>query len=299
MPSTQGIDSQFVLDLLNGSPTLVDFSALTEYLALLPPGLNSLRSWAKRFAKSTMLGILVSEAAPITQPSNPTGYVRIAQFTNDLMDRQWRLRKHSSVLPALASQLRGYIDQWIQTGYDEFPMETPWRRHLTGDLFNELNAYCLQNPLQVRVNAWGSESAWPIVRGNDQVFAWHEAHRLMIRVLGSDLRYAIAKCHKCETYFERTKLREVFKRGPYCPKHSKGAGTYIERDLEKKNLLELAAKFWSQWKSEKHLNRSLWVANKVNETRLVTQKRMTQKWVTRNRPAIEKLVREGDRDAKG
>ncbi len=183
------------------------------------------------------------------------------------------------------------IDQWIQSGYAADGRETPWERHLSDDLLEKLKSFHTQNPLQVRVQEWGEiVGALPAEPSAGGDFAAHEAMRLMVTLLDSEFKYTIAKCLKCgcETYFERSKLQECFKRGAYCAKHSKGAGTDIQRKNDKAALIRLAVKFWSQWTPDAHPNRARWVADKINEARRGTERRASQKWVTRNAVAIKR-----------
>ena len=71
----------------------------------------------------------------------------------------------------------------------------------------------------------------------------------------------------------------------------------MESKAEREALLQSAAKFWPQWTERKHSNRSLWVAERVNaqpKRMKISHKwkpvkrHITQKWVSRNRVAIEK-----------
>ena len=61
-------------------------------------------------------------------------------------------------------------------------------------------------------------------------------------------------------------------------------------------LLKSAAKWWPKWTKAKHPNRSFWVADQVNGegktmningTRKPVQRKITAKWISRNRIAVE------------
>ncbi len=217
-------------------------------------------------------------------------YRHATQFMFDHVFRQTLIRRQSAAWPAVAVLLREHIDQWIQSGYDAEDRETPWARHLSGALLKKLKSFHAQNPLQVRVQEWGEVlCAIPAEPSASGDFAAHEAMRLMFTLLDSEFKYTIAKCLKrgCGTYFKRSKLQECFKRGAYCAKHSKGAGTDIQRKKDKAALLRLAAKFWSQWTPDAHPNQALWVAAKIKEVRR-SLPRVTQKWVSRNAVEIKR-----------
>jgi hypothetical protein len=291
------LDSAFFLATLNGGQLPDDLSAQKEFLAGLPAGMEGMHNWAKQapdFLKAD------DSDFPADRPLNDIFYRHGTQFMIDHLLRQSVVLARSATWPAVGAILRENIDGWIESGYDDANIETPLRRYLPHNLRKKLESFVQQNPLQVRVQDWGEVVGfWPQTRTASANFAAYEALRLTVTLLGSDLKYAIAKCLKCETYFERAKLQEVFKRGAYCPRHSKGAGTDKERKDEREQLLRCAMRFWSQWTPAKHPNQALWIAGKVNGTRRGAERHISQKWVSRNRIAIQERMRKEGLNAKG
>lgn len=106
------------------------------------------------------------------------------------------------------------------------------------------------------------------------------------QLLDSSYSYHIARCDGCKGYFAyERKPRRTIKRGIFCKDCKPRASlvrTKASRETERGKLLDLAAKFWPQWTERKHPNRALWIAEKINAQRKGTERRITQKWVSRN-----------------
>ncbi len=299
MQINKGFDANFVLALLNGKPLPVDLSAGAEFRASLPPGMDDWALEALHFPRwhwepdEVYPPLEHAEALPWPEeskdaPANLTILRRTEDLIEKVQSRQVEIHEHKDDWPEVAQLLRDRVDEWIKSGYDD-GIERPYTRRLSLSLRWEIAELYRANPISVEVLEWGEivyESrrtlTWSAKK--DHGFAAYEATRLMAGLLGSGLRYAICKCRKpdCDTYFIRSRREEFLKRGSYCAKHSKGAGTAKERDDDRSALLELAVKIYSQWTPDEHPNRALWIANKVNELRNGTERRITQKWVTRN-----------------
>lgn len=91
------------------------------------------------------------------------------------------------------------------------------------------------------------------------------------------------KCARCGRFF--VGLRATHTR--YCSLACARSGSARDSQRriagqEKDELLGLAVKFWPQWTERKHPNRALWIAMQMNAKRKGTERRITQKWVSRN-----------------
>jgi hypothetical protein len=129
----------------------------------------------------------------------------------------------------------------------------------------------------------------------DPSYTWEDALRIhggrLARfqfkfLLDSPYSYHLACCYGCKGYFAyERKPRRKISRGVFCKNCKASASlvrTQASRQDERKNLLALAVESWPQWTSRKHPSRALWIAMRVNEKRKGTERRITQKWVSRN-----------------
>jgi hypothetical protein len=119
-------------------------------------------------------------------------------------------------------------------------------------------------------------------------------------LLDSPYSYHIARCDGCKGYFAyERKPRRSISRGTFCkscPSSASKLRTQAYRDGEREELRALAVKFWPQWTERKHPNRAFWIAQQMNAKRKATERRITQKWVSRNIDIRTGKVKE---DAKG
>jgi hypothetical protein len=109
-------------------------------------------------------------------------------------------------------------------------------------------------------------------------------------------KYHLSRCgipHCQKPYFYRQHLQSLYKRGSGCPEHRAQAITLRARFAEREELLALAVQFWPEWTERKHPNRALWVAQQVSEGRKGAERRITQKWVSRNKVAIQAMAEKG------
>jgi hypothetical protein len=148
---------------------------------------------------------------------------------------------------------------------------------------------------------------WPLglQPGDDPTAAAEDvAGYLFLELLRSPEASRLSRCDTCGKYFvraRRPKLYAVIYHGSFCPRH-KGKGGYARvkaiRDSRKNLLIELAAEYWPQWKqTHRHGNRSLWIANRVNQRLPRGVDAISGKWVTQNQAGIEAKVAEGGSNA--
>jgi hypothetical protein len=105
-------------------------------------------------------------------------------------------------------------------------------------------------------------------------------------------------CDRCHSYFVKSRRTQKLFCGQRCAAlDSAKRSAAAKATAERRALLESAAKFWPRWTERKHPIRSFWVAERVNSarkwmgfngTRKSVERRITAKWVSRNRRAIER-----------
>jgi hypothetical protein len=330
----QGCDPNFILALINGRPLPTDMSEHKLFVDSLPPAENGLRAWAmqEKFFRQSLDGTpqdasadgkylkdrwrsivdryqASGEPKANEDPEDPEDHAirqiadeqmarRMVRCLWDHAARQGVIRAKRNAWPEVARLLRRHLDGWIQSGYSSITGESPLSRTLPKILQNDLKKFCIANPPLVNILEWGDlVGSWPSGPAALADFAAFEGFRLMLTVLSSDFKFRIAKCLKCGRYFARTKLQECFKRGSYCAKHSKGAGTDAQRKLEHYALVSSAATFSERWTPRKHPNQAFWIVQKVNESRKGTERRITKNWLSnkRNSMAIQEEVERRNR----
>lgn len=194
-------------------------------------------------------------------------------------------------------QLRGFSDLWISSGIHPDGVEEPKSRILP-EFAREHIRCSTDNPVSIYITPDGAVKfqAFHFFRQDQKssildrqaqkgLDAYYGIYLFLLFLASGDLRFHLAKCLRKECaapYFFRERLHSVYKNGAVCPHHRKQAASRRAREDERKSLLQLAAKYWPQWAPVKHPNRSLWIAEKMNERRKGMERRITQKWVSRN-----------------
>jgi len=104
-------------------------------------------------------------------------------------------------------------------------------------------------------------------------------------------------CERCDCYYIKARSNQK----KYCGGRCAGLAsakryTVAQATAEREALVESAARFWPQWTERKHPIRSFWVAKRVNAARKKMKvngrwkrvaRTITQKWISRNKAAIE------------
>lgn len=208
-------------------------------------------------------------------------------------------------------QLRVLAERWIQSGIHSDGVEEPKSRTLP-EFLREAIRYSVDNPLILHILPDGAlqgqfsfrpglKSAVLDDRARRECDERYGAYLFLLFLNDGDLRFRLAKCLRKECaapYFFRERLHPIYKNGAACPHHRKQAASRRAREDERDDLLKLAAKFWPRWTPAKHPNRSLWTAGQVNAHLSGIEKRITQKWISRNAVTIKTEVERGNH-AKG
>jgi hypothetical protein len=107
-------------------------------------------------------------------------------------------------------------------------------------------------------------------------------------------------CDRCHRYFLKSRRSQKRFCGQRCASlDSAKQSTAAKATAEREALLESAARFWPRWTERKHPIRSFWTADRVNAerkwmringARKSVTRRITAKWVSRNRRAIEQAL---------
>jgi hypothetical protein len=114
------------------------------------------------------------------------------------------------------------------------------------------------------------------------------------QLLDSPARDLLSRCDGCQVYFIRArapKKNMPIKHGYFCQGckvKGNAKRAFSSRGLRKKRMIELAADWWPTWEQkERGEKQSEWVAKMMNRKPLIPGTRITGKWVTQNRKAIE------------
>jgi hypothetical protein len=208
-------------------------------------------------------------------------------------------------------QLRMLVDLWVESGHSN-GVEEPMRRILP-EFARESIRNLAGTPLSIHIMRNGTVQCLfsfalglrsPIV-DSQALIDLEDRYGIYLFLLfldSGDLRFRLAKCRHdgcIAPYFRRKRLRSIYKNGAVCPHHRPQAAGNRAREVERGELLELAVRFWPTWTPASHPNRALWIAGQVNALRIGTEMRITQKWVSRNRVAIQaKATKDGNRERR-
>jgi hypothetical protein len=212
----------------------------------------------------------------------------------------------------LIAELRGLVDQWLDSGRRTDGVEEPKARTLdkAESAYRAMTAWALSHKPMVLSTIAGElivTVGWSERRTDGQddpkADAKDEARRIFVLMMDSPVKYALFKCGKadCGRYYILEKPRKVYKLGTYCPDHRRRVsalrGTKEKRELERRAGLEIAANALSAWPGlsertqAKHKTAKGYIASKLSHLGL------TAKWVTRNLSEIENRSK-GDNHAK-
>jgi hypothetical protein len=198
--------------------------------------------------------------------------------------------------------LRAMTREWIASGIGPDGCEFPFERSLMklDHLQHRVNRY-LQTHQSV-VLSMGEEIfvrlGLPDRPPEDQrpeEAAMEEAERLFVCFVHSPWRHRLGWCKRCENFFlAKRKPRKLYKRGWYCSdcRHAVTAerGTRDARRRVAECRLELAA--LATRRSPKATAQE--IAAAVNANKRLLGKPIKANWVTRNRDAIQRRIKEGD-----
>lgn len=204
------------------------------------------------------------------------------------------------------AELRGLVDQFIQTGTDSDGVETPTNRRVRAavneppiPIFDALYEWFTRNQPRPALNSDGTifilagqpmyTDQSPEQYGHDMAVYYFQ------ELLASPLWSRIGRCANptCARYFMRQRQRKTaIKRGSYCGKCSLvGAAERTRRSREKRKsaMLEVAAQAWKDSTNRRlRMDRATWIAKRVNRVFGKVQF-VRSKWVNQNRKAIEAL----------
>jgi len=198
--------------------------------------------------------------------------------------------------------LRGYVDEWIDTGLDGVD-EDPRRRSLdrAPSAFRALHRYLSEYPLMVMVTSNGYHGHFGLrhlYEKDPTKHAENQAAWLFTALIDSDWRDQVYKCRRCGEYGVLSrkpadisrKPEPLYKRGIHCAKcrcrATASVATKKKRDAQFEDRLKLAAEYWQRWKKG-YGDRKAYVVAKVNE-RMLHDEHIKVNWVTWNLSAIEK-----------
>jgi hypothetical protein len=222
------------------------------------------------------------------------------------------LPEYPAALEVFRRLLRGYVDQWIDTGVSQDGSEDltergfylhEWfvQRQLLPYADEKAGAVCTssevvlevyrQNPQTVLAED-GLHIIFPtcvpkMENAPLNVLAEREAQRFFVWFLASRLRVKLGRCRRCQLY--EIKTRKFYKRGTYCrrckAKTSAGEVTQKKRrDLQRRRKEALAAVLKSRVGIDLNdLTMRKMLAEEVN-WQLNGEPKISSKWVKRNLP---------------
>ena len=202
--------------------------------------------------------------------------------------------------------LRKLVDQWIDSGLDEYGMETPSARYVREvpkgykqSLFDILLGWLSRNmpkPAMMNDGRIGIQETRPYPHGIDaETYARETAIYFLKELLDATDRDRFSRCNnsECRTYFLRKRIHKgTIKRGSYCGKCQLIGGaerTRISRQRRKDEQLRAAAEAWKSWnRTSRYPRQHEWVVAHVNR-QFKNWQPIKAKWVTQNLTQIRKL----------
>jgi hypothetical protein len=202
----------------------------------------------------------------------------------------------------LTRKLREYVNEWIESGiHPSTGVETPKARNLKSDsLIHTWYELLTDNGFTVRFRkSGGSELHFPnrflasmrFTEGESS--AGLEALRRFFLFLHSDLRFTIAQCKRCRTYYELANPREFYKNGTHCRAcKSRACATAITVEQRAKiddRRLSIAREAHLGWSRTSARTRNNYRDEQdyIAEQLRRAGESLTRKWVSRNRRKIE------------
>jgi hypothetical protein len=191
--------------------------------------------------------------------------------------------------------LRGYVDEWLQSGFDG-ETEEPLNRSLgkAPNAERAFHRYISEHPPKPVMTGtgyylhFGISHLYSADRAPENYAAFAFASLMDPDNIWRDRLF---KCRRCGAYgLLEKRPRRLYKRGIKCKRcrHKATADTSTaksRRERREKRLDETAAA-WRAWKPTCRLPRKEWVAVTANR-RLAVHDRITKKWVSRFQSKIE------------
>jgi len=268
------------------------------------------------------------------KPVDPTILHQVERYHSDVVSsHEWRSSDEKKLfrqlrisnpqefrLRIIATQLRQYVDEWLETGLSDDGRETlelrSWIR--APRALTVLEDYASKQdprlrfrrvPAEFVVDVGSSEDPWqtsaitglldPIGR------AWREVARLLFGLVTSDWGSRLCKCRYalCGRYFVHLKPRRSYKHGTFCGNHQMAwtATRQVKerRHLARSALIDLAATELLKmringphWQVDRQ--RKIQLAKDISAQIRITDfapfgpARLSLTWVTRNRQEIER-----------
>jgi hypothetical protein len=219
----------------------------------------------------------------------------------------------------VATRLRMYVDEWIDTGVTPNVGEVPLKRDLARApaAAKMLRDYVEQHRPRLASSPKRRELVFEMCQpGTDEDVAWRrrgrfdrvcrafeEADRLFAGLMLSEWGQRLCRCRYsvCGQYFLKESLRPApLVHGAFCsPAHQRkaSAGDCVRksRARHRRQLIEKAAAFLVRWRIasppwQQDRNRKLLLASALSATQLCQRHRLvlTSNWVTRHCQPIEK-----------
>lgn len=204
--------------------------------------------------------------------------------------------------PEMRDAFRALVSRWLEVGdLKRMLADAP---PLYDDLANAWSPYFLANG---KGAVWSAtpipKEAIPRMPGQ-----WAIRHFALL-VLNPLCKHLRGPCPRCGDYYVKKRETKV-----YCRQSCGNAASATHRaaivaKAEREALLKVAAELWPEWTEWKHPNRSVWIAEQLNRRRIrftvilkrkkkssLKARRITPKWVTRNRVGIAARNRTGKKD---
>jgi hypothetical protein len=198
--------------------------------------------------------------------------------------------------PTEQQAFRKLVDRWLRVESLKrmFEDDRNLSSRFISDLWRDLDSALVANYKVI-----GKRAVWvsgfpphPPVNPGQKAIQWFAL--LLLNPLCEKLA---GPCDRCDGYFIKSRSNQKRFCGQRCAGlASAKRHTVAQARAERKALLEAATEVWPLWQERNHPNRSLWVADRVNaQTKkmklngraIPVERKITQKWVTRNKAAIE------------
>lgn len=219
-------------------------------------------------------------------------------------------RMSYSPLPTTQEILRGWVDEWLDSGRDKDGQEDPRERSFDKardsaqaaheySKLGKLHLIPYKDRLVLSPDEYDPKRR--IVRSLIGIPPENYAKEKLTLFLLSELRNKLAKCHKCGQYFVLRHWNRLYKRGTLCDscKRSRSEESAIKataevRDHAKAQLYDFAAKKFAKqidstpdWHRQKTLKNAIakFLSAKIERSeslRAVYKSGVTGKWVSRS-----------------
>lgn len=209
--------------------------------------------------------------------------------------RQVSQATRDTAVKEFMATLRGLTEQWIASGKEQ--LRTIGEQSYARNCFWRSDGY--QEPIERTLEKFLDRHPLPIVPDSSGKFAVaysdprgpasdYSPGDLAIyefqQFLASDCPQRLFRCANCNAYFALSrKPREVIQRGAFC-KDCKSAGRVRgiqeKRTAKREEMMNVAAKAWSEWTPRKQMAQKAWVVQAVRKKQCGWM--IEIKWVSRN-----------------